>query len=194
MLERLTRRQLFLTGAAAAFAFAGLFAAIVGGGIVYLGWYDVSADKPHGQLISWAVHTTMIHAVRARAHDGIPPKPFSEVQIRDGFDLYEDHCAVCHGGPGVARAKWVRGLEPTPPYLLDAARRWSPAELRFIIKHGVKMTAMPAWGRSHSDADITSLMAFLEALPSLTPKAYQAMHDQRTRGKPSRNDAAALAP
>jgi mono/diheme cytochrome c family protein len=157
----------------------GVIAGLIGGAIIGLGLYDVSATKPHGLLTAWVLHTTMIHSVRARANYQASPRQFSTGQVREGFALYEDHCVMCHGGPGVARPKWVMGLEPTPPYLLDAARRWSPAELRFIIKNGVKMTAMPAWGRSRSEEEITSLVAFLENLPAITPDTYRAMRTQR---------------
>jgi Cytochrome c, mono- and diheme variants len=178
MLERLTRYQVLVVGAALAAVAICAIAGIVGAGIIFGGWYDVSARKPHSLLTSWVLHTTMTHSIRTRAH--YETAPFSARQVREGFGLYEDHCAMCHGGPGVARPKWVMGLEPTPPYLLDAAQRWSPAELRFIIKHGVKMTAMPAWGLSRSEEDITSLVAFLERLPDVTPNEYRAMQSQRS--------------
>lgn len=180
MLEKFSRLQLLFVGATIAVLSIGLIAGLVGAGIVFGGWYDVSASKPHGVLVSWALHTTMIHSIEARAHYDTAPAQFSAEQVHQGFGLYEDHCAMCHGGPGIARPRWVMGLEPTPPYLLDAARQWSPAELRFVIKHGVKMTAMPAWGLSRSEEDITSLVAFLEQLPSITPTEYRAMQSQRT--------------
>jgi mono/diheme cytochrome c family protein len=181
MFERLTRTQTFFAGALAALVAIGLTAALIGGAIVFFGIYDISASKPHSALTAWALHTTMTNSVAARANYKTAPRQFSAEQAREGFALYEDHCAMCHGGPGIARPKWVMGLEPTPPYLVDAARQWSPAELRFIIKNGVKMTAMPAWGLSRSDEEITSLVAFLENLPAITPEQYRALQAQRPR-------------
>lgn len=186
-LEKLTRYQLLFVGAAAALISGVLIGAIVGMGVIFGGWYDVSARKPHGLATSWILHTTMIHSIHARAHYQSAPEQFSTEQVHEGFGLYEDHCAMCHGGPGIARPKWVMGLEPTPPYLLDAAQRWSPAELRFVIKHGVKMTAMPAWGLSLSEEDITSLVAFVENLPAIGPSQYRAMRAQRS--DPKRGEA-----
>jgi len=37
------------------------------------------------------------------------------------------------------------------------------------------MSAMPAWGGSHDDATIWSMVAFLQKLPDLSPAQYQQM-------------------
>jgi mono/diheme cytochrome c family protein len=79
---------------------------------------------------------------------------------------------MCHGGPGLARAPWVRQLEPTPPYVIDASRRFTAPQLYFILLKGVKMSAMPAWGETRSPAELWNYVAFLEALPSLSPTDY----------------------
>jgi mono/diheme cytochrome c family protein len=79
------------------------------------------------------------------------------------------------GGPGISRADWAAGLNPTPPYLLDAAREWSPAQLHFIIANGVKLTAMPGWKLRWSDNDIRGLVAFVTTLRGMSPADYRRM-------------------
>jgi hypothetical protein len=37
------------------------------------------------------------------------------------------------------------------------------------------MSAMPAWGMSHDDPTIWSMVAFLKKLPSMTPAQYKEM-------------------
>ena len=44
----------------------------------------------------------------------------------------------------------------------------------WIIKHGVKLSAMPAWGKTHSDDLIWDMVAFAKALPNMSPEQYQA--------------------
>ena len=44
-----------------------------------------------------------------------------------------------------------------------------------IVKHGVRMTAMPAWGATHSDAKLWAIVAFLKQLPGMTAARYQAI-------------------
>ena len=164
----------------AAWAAAGgaLLLALIGAAgltVVEAGLFPVSATTPHGPFMGWATHTAMIHAVQRRAKSVTLPRDFSTLQVRNGFRLYDQHCALCHGGPGVARAGWTAGLTPTPPYLLDAARRWSPAQLRIIVGDGIKMTAMPAWRATLSERETWSVVAFLEALPYLSAEDYQRL-------------------
>jgi hypothetical protein len=47
------------------------------------------------------------------------------------------------------------------------------ADATLVLKHGIKMSAMPAWGGSHDDATIWSMVAFLQKLPDLSPKQYK---------------------
>ena len=63
-------------------------------------------------------------------------------------------------------------MTPPPPYLLEASRDWSPSELYFIVRHGVKMTAMPAWEGRLDERQTWEVVAFLEALPKLDRPAY----------------------
>jgi mono/diheme cytochrome c family protein len=66
-----------------------------------------------------------------------------------------------------------QGLNPKPPQL--ALVRRAPGEQFWIVKHGIKMTGMPAWGLSHSDAKIWELVAFLQKLPELSAVEYRTM-------------------
>ncbi|HWA12821.1 MAG TPA: cytochrome c, partial [Burkholderiales bacterium] len=38
-----------------------------------------------------------------------------------------------------------------------------------------KMSGMPAWGRTHDDASIWGLVAFVQVLPELSPEDYRKM-------------------
>ena len=37
-----------------------------------------------------------------------------------------------------------------------------------MVKHGLKMTGMPAWGVTHNDELLWDVVAFLRKLPELT--------------------------
>jgi mono/diheme cytochrome c family protein len=45
----------------------------------------------------------------------------------------------------------------------------------WIIKHGIKMSAMPAWGRTLEDGEIWDLVAFVRKPPSMSPEAYRRL-------------------
>jgi mono/diheme cytochrome c family protein len=69
--------------------------------------------------------------------------------VRNGFDHYEDMCAGCHGGPGIERSEIGKGLNPPAPNLADAVPAWSPRQLFWIVKNGLKMTGMPSFAALH---------------------------------------------
>jgi mono/diheme cytochrome c family protein len=152
---------------------AGLATVGVGAlAVIWFGYFNVTASTPHPPLIAWATHMTMQKAVRRDAAAMPPPPRFTAANVRRGFALYDSHCAVCHGGPGVARAPWISGMTPGPPFLLDTARQWTPNQLYRIVRHGVRMTGMPAWDQTLTRADVWDVVAFLEALPDYTAADY----------------------
>jgi len=159
----------WLFGLASAVALAVAVGALFLSGIAY----DTGADRPHPKAVAWAIHVTMINSVGRRAEkDDAPPPVRDRASLLSGAALYERYCVACHGGPGQARAPWVAAMLPTPPYLLDARGRWSHAELRRLVRNGVKMTGMPAWGEVLSEREVGEVVSFVEIMPSLTPAAY----------------------
>ena len=156
-------------GVVAAFAVLGPVGAFA---FVKSGIYNVAASKPHTKFTEWLTHETMIHSVRSHAKDIVAPASASAAQVHRGFCEYETHCVACHGASAVARERWVSGMEPAPPYLLDATHRFKPRELFWIAKNGIKMTGMPSWKNSMSDRQIWDLVAFLEAMPKMDSQTY----------------------
>jgi mono/diheme cytochrome c family protein len=154
------------------------------GVVVYVksGVFNVAASKPHTDFTEWLTHETMIHSVRRHAKGIEAPRQLTAQQVVSGFRTYETHCAACHGAAAVARSQWVSGLEPGPPYLLDSTRRWSPSELFWIVKNGIKMTGMPSWRDSMSDAQIWEVVAWLEASAKLPPQTYATWRSRQRCG------------
>lgn len=155
----------------------GAIAALAAGGaaaLVYTqsGIFDVAAATPHTPAMAWLTHETMIHSARRRAARIKAPDAFEPAQVARGFCLYEQHCVACHGAPAVGREPWANGQMPGPPYLIDASRSWSTAELFWITRNGIKMTGMPAWGDVMPDRQIWDIVGFVEAMPRMPPQAY----------------------
>ena len=148
----------------------------------------------------WAAHAAFISSVKARSGDIRAPAHFTRAEVAAGFHQYEADCVMCHGGPAVPRQAWVQGMTPTPPFLLDAARRWTPAQLYWIVGQGIKMTAMPAWRITRTGGEVWNLVAFLEILPYLSALDYAHMRAADTASPPAvrqmggRPDRATVAP
>jgi hypothetical protein len=85
-------------------------------------------------------------------------------------------CAICHGVPGEEPSPIRQGLSPAPPKLDSRqTQKRSDAGLFWIITNGIRMTGMPAFGRSHNDEELWSIVAFLRLLPKLKPEEYSLM-------------------
>jgi mono/diheme cytochrome c family protein len=52
-----------------------------------------------------------------------------------------------------------------------------------IVKDGIKMTGMPAWGTTHSDSALWAIVAFLQRLQTLTPETYKAFQNSQPQEK-----------
>ena len=71
-----------------------------------------------------------------------------------------------------------KGLNPEPPYLSDTVSRWTAPELFWIVKNGIRMTGMPAFGGTHSHAELKAAVAFIQRLPTMTPAQYAEFEKQ----------------
>jgi hypothetical protein len=76
--------------------------------------------------------------------------------------------------PGETDTSFPDALYPHPPRLTQP-NDLSQAQQFWVIKHGIKMSAMPAWGGTHTDQQIWNIVAFLQRLPTLTPEQYRAL-------------------
>jgi mono/diheme cytochrome c family protein len=142
---------------------------------LYSGWYDVGASVRQSTLASWARKTLVNRSVAHYAAGIVPPPLDDPALVQAGFTRYDRACVSCHGAPGVAPAAFVGGLYPVAPAWSAMARRWSPAELFWTVKHGIKLSGMPAWVTTDSDRDVWAVVAFVERLPELAPADYQAL-------------------
>jgi mono/diheme cytochrome c family protein len=139
---------------------------------IYAGPYDVGATAPHWPVTTRLLETVRVRSIKAHAAGiDVPPELDDPAKVLIGFEHYAAHCAVCHGAPGVPRGAIAKGLYPPPPDLAKAAPLYTPAELFWIVKHGIKMTGMPAWS-DHTDEELWATVAFVEKLPGMSDQEY----------------------
>ncbi len=160
----------FLAGFVAAIV-ASTFIAFL---IVVSGTYNVAATVPHTKFEHLVFNSTMAYSVRAHAKE-MGPDSWSEADLKKGFKNYNEMCVICHGAPGKAPTYLSKGLQPQPPNLADAVEKWTNGELFWIIKYGVKMTGMPAFGPTHDDPEIWSLVGFDRRLPRTSAQEFDAL-------------------
>jgi mono/diheme cytochrome c family protein len=144
-------------------------------GYAYSGLYDVAASEPDNAAMRWLLVTVRDRSIDHRAAGIEVPSLTDPGLVEEGFEHYHEMCVGCHLAPGVDSSEIRLGLNPQPPVLAKVIPHSSPARLFWVIKNGVKMSAMPAWGTSHSDPMIWAMVAFLEKMPNMTPAEYRAM-------------------
>jgi mono/diheme cytochrome c family protein len=164
----------FIAGFIAAFAVSAFVAFL----LIVSGVYDVAAAVPESALERLILNSTMRNSVRARAGEGAP-RSWTEDQVKEGFEHYDDMCIFCHAAPGKERTAASKGMRPQPPKLAEAAKQWSDVELFWIVKNGVKMTGMPSFGLSHSDAQIWNVVGFVRRLPQISAEEFDALEKRR---------------
>ncbi|CCA93211.1 MULTISPECIES: c-type cytochrome [Novosphingobium] len=147
----------------------------LGGIAIYLGVYNIAADAPHYRFTYWLIENLRDQSIATRARSIAVPRDLADPKrVSAGAGLYTEMCSGCHLAPGMEKTEISQGLYPQAPELARVSDH-TPAQEFWIIKHGVKLTAMPAWGKTHDDKLIWDMVAFVQQLPKLSPAQYQAV-------------------
>jgi len=142
---------------------------------LYTGMYNFAATSPHNEITEMIIHESIEKSVRNHARNINAPILNDKQMVNEGFIAYDAMCAMCHGAPGLPGSVLHKGLYPEPPELYEDDDEWSDEELFWIVKNGIKMTGMPAYGPTHSDEDIWPIVAFLKELPELSTEDYKTL-------------------
>ena len=149
------------------------------------GSYSIAASRPADVLDrfgDWAKRRSVPeHAAARQLASPVPgmarlPSAGDPAAIAAGLEHYATNCLPCHSVPGIEGMEFHQGMLPEPPHI-DApqVQRWSDGELFWIVKHGIRMTGMPAFGENHSDEEIAQIVAFVRHAPQVTESERQAL-------------------
>jgi len=141
-----------------------------------------------------AIERIVARAVRRLAvptsdRDAPNPIPLTKDVLADARAHFADHCALCHGNDGSGNTPIGRNLYPKAPDMrLPDTQDLTDGELFSIIENGVRLTGMPAWGKSgHENADDSwKLVHFIRHLKDLTPAELGEMERQNPKGPDER--------
>ncbi|UUY07462.1 cytochrome c [Pseudomonas sp. J452] len=148
-------------------------AAVLAG--AYSGLVNVGADDPHFPAVHAFLTMARDRSIEVRSRDIEVPKLDDPAIIRAGAGNYNSMCIGCHLAPGVAQTELSQSLYPAPPNLAKIGIDGSPSAAFWVIKHGIKASGMPAWGKSMEDEYIWGMVAFLNQLPKMDATQYQAL-------------------
>jgi len=143
------------------------------GSFVWAGIYNIGADDQHTRPVHALLQTVRERSIEARASKLELPALKDPARIRQGAGNYNAMCMGCHLAPDMDETELSKGLYPAPPNL--SKKTVDAAEAFWVIKHGIKASGMPAWGKSMDDEYIWNMAAFLQELPKLDGAQYQAL-------------------
>ena len=170
-------------------AFALLLLSVLGLGggalFVWLGVYDPASTEQHTRPVYHLLDYAMRRSVKAHARDLAAPADLADAaRVPAGAAHYRAHCLQCHGAPGVAPDPLAFGLTPAPANLVPVGRNWPAREIFQVVKYGIKMTGMPTWIHQLTDDEIWSVVAFVQAMPALSPRDYAVLVQALPAGHP----------
>ncbi len=149
----------------------------VGAAVFFFGGYfNVAASEPDPGIVKWALTKVRAASIDHHARLAAPGNLDDPEIVRAGARAFSERgCTNCHGAPGVNWQKFSEGLNPDPPDLKDIAHERQPAQLFWVVKNGIKMTAMPSFGAiGADDKEIWSIVAFIRKLPNVSEADFKA--------------------
>lgn len=150
-----------------------LVAVVLAVAVLWLGVYNVAADDPHWSATYRLLEVARERSIASRVSDIDVPDLSDPELVRSGAGNYSAMCVTCHLSPDAQETELSIGLYPRPP-------RWNalgdvdPRRAFWVIKHGIKASGMPAWGKSMDDRYLWGMVAFTQQFKTMTAAQYTA--------------------
>jgi mono/diheme cytochrome c family protein len=159
-------------------AFIGLIAILVAaaaGAFFFGGFFSVAATDHDPDFVNNMLIQVRAASIARHAKEVSAPAA-NDADVQAGARAFSTRgCVNCHGAPGIEWQKWSEGLNPDPPDLKEIVDKRERAELFWVVKNGIKMTAMPSFGAAGvPDDEIWKIVAFLKKLPMVKDEEYKA--------------------
>lgn len=88
--------------------------------------------------------------------------PLTDEEILSAGEIYGSMCAECHGQMNGKPSALGLSFYPPAPQFPGHSTGYTENQIFWIVKHGIRNTAMPAWRRLLSDDDIRRVAAFVK--------------------------------
>ncbi len=152
---------------------------IIGAGIIYVysGYYNIAAIQPHLKMTVWLINEVREASIEYHSKGIKAPSTIDPNTMREGVRHFHEMCRLCHGAPGFPKEEFAEGLYPKPPDLASKdVQEGSDPEIFWVLKNGIKLTGMPAFGPTHDDNELWAMVRVFRRLPELKqPEQYKQM-------------------
>ncbi|HTC21487.1 MAG TPA: c-type cytochrome [bacterium] len=158
------------------------------GGYLFVveGWMPANADGTPPALEKWMARTSLRATIQREASQTPNPMAVTDENLIAGIKIYAVNCAICHGASDGKSSNIAVGLYQHAPQLAMHGVTDDPdGNIYWKIKHGIRLTGMPAFGDSLSENQIWQLVLFLKNMDSLTPAASKVWNKIPSSVSPS---------
>jgi thiosulfate dehydrogenase len=144
-------------------------------GYAHFGLIDLRADQKPSALENNVLGSALDESTERYAPKQKNPLPPSQENLLAGARLYRDKCSDCHGGPANPNSDYGLSFNPPVPQFMKQAPDMPEHENFYIIKHGVRWTAMPSWGQIMTDSEIWQVVTLLRDFAKLPPEVNEEL-------------------
>lgn len=162
------------------------FVLIAAGLYVFLefGFMSFRADQSPSAFETKYAMKAVDASTRRNAPLVTPLPSATDASLLDSMKLYKEQCASCHGDPVTPQRVLGESFYPPAPQFMADAPDMPSNQNFYIIKHGIRFTGMPAWGKLLSDDQIWQLTAFLSQMKKLPPSVDRQWKQAENTAKP----------
>lgn len=148
---------------------------------------DWGADQKPSTIETALAHNVIGRWVRRRADSRTNPLSPTPENLKAARTEFGEHCASCHALDGSGRNRFEADFSPPVAKLTGGVQKLCDAEIYFIVAHGIRNTAMPAFGKVHSPDDMWRAVLWVRHLANLTPDEKAAI-ERQVRGATMRHE------
>jgi mono/diheme cytochrome c family protein len=128
--------------------------------------FPLSALHEPGRVETTLATKAKHYLVHRSGREGIPPAPARQNAAKEGERLFGTECGACHGNSGHNPTDAGRWMYPRAADLTSRdSQSYTDQELFWIIKNGIRLSGMPAFGKVEPDEHIWDLVLYLRTLP-----------------------------
>lgn len=146
------------------------------------GMYNMAATEKHWAITEKIIEWARVNSIAARSENLAIMTMDSADSLATGAAHYDTMCTSCHLAPGMEATELSQGLYPQAPVFHRREPLTGQEDIQaqtrayfWVIKNGIKMTAMPAWGLTHDDETIWAMAFFTQRLSGMSPDQYNEL-------------------
>jgi mono/diheme cytochrome c family protein len=145
-------------------------ALVIAGALLAASHINLSALPEPGDAETYLATRAKHALIRRSSRQAIPSAPSDlKASIEEGEKLFGTECAACHGLDGHKPTDAGRWMYPRAADLTSREMQlYSDRELFWIVKNGIRLSGMPAFGKVETDEHIWNLVQFVRTLRDST--------------------------